>query len=182
MSRSAAFSESNARGRTHRRSAERVSDESSSDGAPATAAAAAAMVHPPDPVPTAPLSTDWEDEALTNFFADFVIQPDTRGFGTGYFFYLKAMCDEQPRGPDSYLLETARAAVCAAFANRHSINALIASARRHFNRALTSVQRVLGDPIKARSDEALSAIYLFGFCKINTWSLLLMMVHADPWP
>ena len=117
-----------------------------------------------------PMPTDWEQAALPCFFENFVIAPNSPLSCAGYYHFLEDMCAEQQarRNGDAYLLAAARAAACAAFANRHSGSAteLTRQARGHFGAALASLHAVLSDPVEAVRDEALTAVTLLSIYEV----------------
>ncbi|KAL8672685.1 MAG: hypothetical protein Q9168_002869, partial [Polycauliona sp. 1 TL-2023] len=105
---------------------------------------------------TTPMPTDWDHQAICQFFDDYVITLD-RGRG-GYLSFLPDFYQQKQHVP--YLTEALHAVSMASLANRTSMPHLVMRARKSYGNALTLVNAALSDMEQAKSDELLASLML----------------------
>jgi hypothetical protein len=102
------------------------------------------------------LSSDWEGQALTRFFHDYILLPSTDR--RGYLEFLPDLCIQNWQNDG--LREALLAASMASFANISNLGQLRTAALRHYGLALPCVRETLNDPGSARSNCFLASIIL----------------------
>ncbi|KAG6994071.1 hypothetical protein G7Y79_00047g082970 [Physcia stellaris] len=102
------------------------------------------------------MSTDWDQQAICQFFEDYVI-PVEMGRG-GYLSFLPDLYRQHQ--DIAYLSKALNAVSMASLANRTSMSHLVVRARRSYGEALTLINAALSDEQLAKSDELLASLML----------------------
>lgn len=102
------------------------------------------------------MSTNWDQQAIFQFFEDYVI-PAEMGRG-GYLSFLPDLYGQHQ--DIAYLSKALHAVSMASLANRTSMPRLVVRARRSYGEALTLINAALNDERLAKSDELLTSLML----------------------
>ena len=103
-----------------------------------------------------PMPPDWDQQAICQFFEDYVI-PVEVGRG-GYLSFLRDLYRQHQ--DITYLSRALHAVSMASLANRTSMSHLVVRARRSYGEALTLINVALNDERLAKSDELLASLML----------------------
>ena len=104
-----------------------------------------------------PMPTDWHQQAICQFFYDYIIPVDENGQG-GYFTFLPNFYQQNQGAP--FLVEALGAVSMASLASRKSMPHLMMRARRSYGKALTLINMALNHEEPKKSDELQASLIL----------------------
>ena len=104
-----------------------------------------------------PMPTDWHQQAICQFFHDYVIPVDSKGRG-GFLVFLPDLY-QQNQGAH-FLVEAVQAVSMASLASRKSMPHLMIRARRSYGKALALVNMALDHEEQKKSDELQASLLL----------------------
>ena len=104
-----------------------------------------------------PMPNDWHQQAICQFFYDYVIPVDNKGRG-GFLVFLPDLY-QRSQGAQ-FLVEAVQAVSMASLASRKSMPHLMIRARRSYGKALALVNTALDHEEQKKSDELQASLLL----------------------
>ena len=115
------------------------------------------------PTIAAPMSTNWTDQSVSLFFAEYITPPDALNTTWGFFEYLPTMYSASS---SVHLIKAVEAASLAHLANTSSIDRLTALARRAYGEALLDLGAAMNCETRVMSDETLATMCLLAVFEV----------------
>jgi hypothetical protein len=107
-----------------------------------------------------PVSTDWENAAISFYLSEFVIQRSENAGQPGYLDFLPDLLKEEPEAV--HLTDALKSVALSAMGNRSCMEQLSALAERSYIRAIASVNSALNDAFTQKADGTLMTLILLG--------------------
>jgi hypothetical protein len=115
---------------------------------------------------------DWRDDAITRFFRDYALDSGVVLHATTVLQTIYASSDTSP-----CFREALRAVSFASQANQLSVPFMAAEASTWYGKSLSSLARVLQDPVESLRDSTLATPYLVGWYEVCSFSLCMTRVR-----
>ena len=111
-----------------------------------------------------PMSTDWDTQAIHQFFENFVIQADASRSSPGFLDFLPELYLEQTT--DNCLSDAVKAVAFMYLSKRSSIQSFAVQARRSYGKALVQASSNLNIHEEAKSDHMLATLAILDLYEV----------------
>lgn len=109
--------------------------------------------------------TDWQGQAISIFFHDYVLFPKNSALGTGYLQNVPELCSKEVEM--SALYQAVSAVALTSLAHRTSLDYLSAQARQRYGIALSLLKGSLRSQEAMKTDSTLAAILCLDFYEVS---------------